>query len=71
MIMHPSIGHGVLAKTFEVCSCALEQQHLRVESQLTSMFWVLGLVSSILASIYSDIKTLPVGGEQGKQQLWA
>jgi hypothetical protein len=30
-----------------------------------------GIVSSILASIYSDIKTLPAGEEQGKQQLWA
>jgi hypothetical protein len=41
MIMHSSFGHGVLAKTFEVCACALGQQHLRADRQLTSMFWVL------------------------------
>jgi hypothetical protein len=41
MTMHSSFGHGVLANTFELCSYALERQHLRVDSQLASMFWLL------------------------------
>jgi hypothetical protein len=66
MIMHPSFGHGVLANIFEVCSYALEQQqHLRVDRQLNSMFWVPRTCLFILASICSDVKTLLTGDEQG------
>jgi hypothetical protein len=65
-IMHSS-GHGVLANTSEVCSCALGQQHLRVVVSSVPCSGYYGLVSSILASICSQVeRTLPEGDAQAK-----